>query len=128
MALALALALALTLTLALALALALTLTLTLTLSLTSTRTLTRAQVHVYTMGSRSYAQQVVNIIDPDQRLIFGRIMTRKDGEESFIKGLAHIVPNEAERRGCLVLDDRIQAWPPTTLTLTLTLNLPSTLP
>ena len=81
------------------------------------------QLHVYTMGSRSYAQQVVNIIDPDQRLIFGRIMTRKDGEESFIKGLAHIVPNEAERRGCLVLDDRIQAWPPTTLTLTLTLNL-----
>ena len=79
------------------------------------------------MGSRSYAQQVVNIIDPDQRLIFGRIMTRKDGEESFIKGLAHIVPNEAERRGCLVLDDRIQAWPPTTLTLTLTLNLTLTL-
>ena len=85
------------------------------------------QVHVYTMGSRSYAQQVVNIIDPDQRLIFGRVLTRKDGEESFIKGLAHIVPNEAERRGCLVLDDRIQAWPRSTLTLTLTINLTLTL-
>ena len=70
---------------------------------------------------------MVDIIDPDQRLIFGRIMTRKDGEESFIKGLAHIVPDEAERRGCLVLDDRIQAWPRSTLALTPTLNLTLTL-
>ena len=58
-----------------------------------------ATLHVYTMGSKSYAFQVVEIIDPQHKLIFGRILTRSDGHESFIKELVHILPDAAERRG-----------------------------
>ena len=96
-----------------------------------------ATIHVYTMGSKSYCSEVIEIIDPGKDLIEGRVrklpsggspwrraqpgpscgplqvMCRKDSAgESFTKSLTHIFDSkDDERLACaLVMDDRIDAW------------------
>ena len=71
-----------------------------------------ATVHVYTMGSKSYATEVIGIIDPTKELIVGRVLCRRDSApEAFVKSLTHLFPVNAEaRRAALILDDRQEAW------------------
>jgi len=50
-----------------------------------------ADVHIYTMGAKSYIREVLNAIDPDIELIKGRVLCREDGmTETFIKSLTHL--------------------------------------
>lgn len=37
-------------------------------------------MHIYTMGSRSYADAIVRIIDPTGRLFQDRVLTRDENE------------------------------------------------
>ena len=71
-----------------------------------------ATVHVYTMGSKSYATEVIGIIDPTKELIVGRVLCRRDSApEAFVKSLTHLFPEDEEtRRAALILDDRQEAW------------------
>ena len=72
-----------------------------------------ATVHVYTMGSKSYATEVVAIIDPTKELIKGRVLCRMDSApDAFTKSLSHLFPDEERRSSALVLDDRVDAWDP----------------
>ena len=71
-----------------------------------------ATLHVYTMGSKSYATEVLKIIDPQHNFIKGRMMCRSDEAESFIKSLEHLGWDAETQRGSLVLDDRVQACGP----------------
>lgn len=76
------------------------------------------ELHVYTMGSRSYAQAVVNIFDPEGRLFYDRILSRDDSGivESHLqaagggskKNLKRIFP--ADDNTVIVIDDRADVW------------------
>ena len=75
-------------------------------------------VHVYTMGAKAYAGQVMDIIDPKQ-LVEGRVLCRKDDHHGqIIKSLDHVFVDEQQRvdvqrcRRALVLDDRADVWDP----------------
>jgi TFIIF-interacting CTD phosphatase-like protein len=46
-------------------------------------TATKYQMHIYTMGTRAYAEEVCAAIDPDGKLFGGRILSRDEsGSES----------------------------------------------
>lgn len=41
-------------------------------------TATKYEMHVYTMGTRAYAEQVCSAIDPDGKLFRGRLLSRDE--------------------------------------------------
>jgi len=66
-----------------------------------------ADVHIYTMGSRSYTREVLNAIDPDIKLVAGRVFCREDGQpDNFLKSLTHLHSDVAVRGPCSVLHRR----------------------
>lgn len=68
------------------------------------------ELHVYTMGSRSYAHAVVKLFDCDGRLFHDRILSRDDNEIiENRKKLERIFPTDD--RMVLVIDDRADVWP-----------------
>lgn len=68
------------------------------------------ELHVYTMGSRSYAHSVVKLFDSDGRLFNDRILSRDDNEIiENRKKLERIFPTDD--RMVLVIDDRSDVWP-----------------
>jgi hypothetical protein len=45
---------------------------------------TKYEMHVYTMGTRTYAEEVCAAIDPDGKIFRGRILSRDEsGSESY---------------------------------------------
>lgn len=58
-----------------------------------------ADVHIYTMASKSYTREVLNAIDPEIKLVAGRVFCREDGQpDSFLKSLTHLQSDKAVRR------------------------------
>lgn len=41
------------------------------------------EMHVYTMGTRTYADAICNIIDPDGKVFGGRILSRDESGSEF---------------------------------------------
>ena len=68
------------------------------------------ELHVYTMGSRSYAEAVVKLFDQDKRLFYDRILSRDDAGSGLEhrKNLRRIFPTDD--RTVLVIDDRVDVW------------------
>lgn len=68
------------------------------------------ELHIYTMGSRPYADQVARLIDPDKRLFSGRITSREDFEEGRCnqKSISRLFPCDDSM--VLVVDDREDVW------------------
>ena len=73
------------------------------------------ELHVYTMGSRSYARAVVRLFDPEGALFYDRILSRDDvvDFDSFTSGeqrknLKRIFP--ADDSTVLIVDDRADVW------------------
>ncbi|KAG2315929.1 hypothetical protein Bca4012_066771 [Brassica carinata] len=63
-------------------------------------------MHVYTMGTRSYAESILKLIDPD-RFYFGhRVITRD--ESPCTKTLDFVF---ADDRGVMIVDDTRDVWP-----------------
>jgi len=57
-----------------------------------------ADVHIYTMAWRSYTREVLNSIDPDAKLVAGRVFCREDGQtDTFLKSLTHLQSDMAVR-------------------------------
>jgi len=77
-----------------------------------------ADVHIYTMAAKSYTRKVLNAIDPEVRLIRGRVLCREDNQpDNFSKSLSHLQPADAEpaeldefKAAYLVVDDRDEVW------------------
>jgi RNA polymerase II subunit A-like phosphatase len=84
------------------------------------------ELHIYTMGSRSYAHAVVKLFDPDGKLFHDRILSRDDSESKPVKFvhrltfffflvmenrkmLTRIFPTDD--RMVVVIDDRSDIWP-----------------
>jgi len=63
-------------------------------------------MHVYTMGSSSYAKQVLKLIDPDKVFFGKRVITRE--ASPFNKSLDLLA---ADKRRVVIVDDTVHVWP-----------------
>ncbi|KAJ0973543.1 hypothetical protein J5N97_021502 [Dioscorea zingiberensis] len=74
------------------------------------------ELHVYTLGMKSYAAEIVKILDPTGTLFQGRVISRGDksdlpnggGESSLIKDFNKVQRLESD---VLIMDDTINVWP-----------------
>ncbi|KAL4882830.1 hypothetical protein BJY04DRAFT_35756 [Aspergillus karnatakaensis] len=66
------------------------------------------ELHIYTMGTRSYAQAIANIIDPDRKLFGDRILSRDESGSLSVKNLHRIFP--VDTRMVVIIDDRGDVW------------------
>lgn len=68
------------------------------------------QLHIYTMGSRPYADQVARIIDPENCLFHGRVTSREDFAEGAWnrKKLERLFPCDDSL--AVIVDDREDVW------------------
>ncbi|KAH9178811.1 hypothetical protein EDB89DRAFT_2111688 [Lactarius sanguifluus] len=65
---------------------------------------TKYEMHVYTMGTRAYAEEVCNAIDPDGKSFGGRILSRDEsGKEPTTS-----IPVDTSM--VVVIDDRADVW------------------
>lgn len=66
------------------------------------------ELHIYTMGTRQYAQQIAKIIDPAQKYFGDRIVSRDESGSMHAKDLARIFP--VDQRAAVIIDDRADVW------------------
>ncbi|KAJ2467407.1 CTD phosphatase Fcp1 [Coemansia sp. RSA 2322] len=66
------------------------------------------EMHIYTMGIRSYANAVAALIDPEQRYFNGRILSRDDSGSVTRKTLKRLFPIDTSM--VAILDDRADVW------------------
>lgn len=65
-------------------------------------------MHIYTMGTRSYAEAVVREIDPNGLLFQDRILSRDENGSMTKKRLERLFPSDTSK--VVVLDDRGDVW------------------
>ncbi|KAI0230360.1 CTD phosphatase Fcp1 [Massospora cicadina] len=66
------------------------------------------ELHVYTMGTRPYAEAVAQAIDPTGKYFAGRILSRDENGSQFKKDVKRLFP--ADSSMVVVLDDRPDVW------------------
>ncbi|CAD25621.1 similarity to HYPOTHETICAL TRANSMEMBRANE PROTEINS YHG4_yeast [Encephalitozoon cuniculi GB-M1] len=66
------------------------------------------EIHVYTMGTRAYAERIVEIIDPSGKYFDDRIITRDENQGVLVKRLSRLFPHD--HRNIVILDDRPDVW------------------
>ncbi|KAI9361840.1 hypothetical protein BD770DRAFT_425557 [Pilaira anomala] len=66
------------------------------------------EMHIYTMGTRSYAEAVVKEIDPTGILFQDRILSRDENGSMTKKRLERLFPSDTSK--VVVLDDRGDVW------------------
>lgn len=74
------------------------------------RVAVKFNLHIYTMGSRLYADRVARLIDPDSRFFGGRITSREDFPEGKCnqKSIERLFPCDDSM--VLIIDDREDVW------------------
>ncbi|PFH49674.1 hypothetical protein AMATHDRAFT_147139 [Amanita thiersii Skay4041] len=66
------------------------------------------EMHVYTMGTRAYAEQVCSAIDPDGKLFGGRLLSRDESGSLTQKSLRRLFPCDTSM--VVIIDDRADVW------------------
>ncbi|KAL4810259.1 hypothetical protein BDV18DRAFT_130608 [Aspergillus unguis] len=66
------------------------------------------ELHIYTMGTRSYAQAIAGIIDPERKLFGDRILSRDESGSLSVKNLHRIFP--VDTKMVVIIDDRGDVW------------------
>jgi RNA polymerase II subunit A C-terminal domain phosphatase len=66
------------------------------------------EIHIYTMGTREYAEKIAEHIDPDGTYFHDRIVTRDENLGLLSKSLDRLFPSN--HRNVVVLDDRADIW------------------
>ncbi|KIY50645.1 hypothetical protein FISHEDRAFT_12865, partial [Fistulina hepatica ATCC 64428] len=66
------------------------------------------EMHVYTMGTRAYAEEVCAIIDSDGRAFGGRILSRDESGSMTQKSLQRLFP--CDQSMVVIIDDRSDVW------------------
>jgi len=66
------------------------------------------ELHVYTMGTRSYAQHVCQIVDPQQKIFGDRILSRDESGSMQMKNLKRLFPVDTDM--VVIIDDRADVW------------------
>ena len=52
---------------------------------------TKYEMHVYTMGTRAYAEEVCAAIDPDGKFFGGRLLSRDESGSTYLSNLVMLV-------------------------------------
>ncbi|TEB38761.1 hypothetical protein FA13DRAFT_1808630 [Coprinellus micaceus] len=66
------------------------------------------EMHVYTMGTRAYAEQVCAIIDPEGKIFGPRILSRDESGSLTQKSLKRLFPCDTSM--VVIIDDRADVW------------------
>jgi len=66
------------------------------------------EMHVYTMGTRTYADEICKVIDPDGKIFGGRILSRDESGSMSSKSLVRLFPTDQSM--VVVIDDRADVW------------------
>ncbi|KAH8099249.1 hypothetical protein BXZ70DRAFT_942864 [Cristinia sonorae] len=66
------------------------------------------EMHVYTMGTRAYAEEVCAAIDPDGKFFGGRILSRDESGSMTQKSLQRLFP--CDQSMVVIIDDRADVW------------------
>ncbi|KAI8910234.1 RNA polymerase II subunit A C-terminal domain phosphatase [Gorgonomyces haynaldii] len=66
------------------------------------------ELHIYTMGSRTYAHAVANILDPEKTIFKDRILSRDDSGSFTVKSIQRLFP--CDQSMVVVIDDRADVW------------------
>ncbi|KAI9033232.1 HAD-like domain-containing protein [Hyaloraphidium curvatum] len=66
------------------------------------------ELHIYTMGTRSYADAVAKALDPEGTLFGGRVLSRDESGSFLHKSLSRLFPYEQSM--VVVVDDRADVW------------------
>lgn len=67
------------------------------------------ELHVYTMGTRAYAQNIAKIVDPDGKLFGNRVISRDENGSITAKSLHRLFPVSTNM--VVIIDDRADVWP-----------------
>ena len=66
------------------------------------------ELHIYTMGTRAYAQHIATIVDPDRRVFGDRILSRDESGSLTVKNLQRLFPIDTKM--VVIIDDRGDVW------------------
>ncbi|KAK5168636.1 CTD phosphatase Fcp1 [Saxophila tyrrhenica] len=66
------------------------------------------ELHIYTMGTRAYADNIVKIIDPDRKFFGQRILSRDESGSMTAKNLKRLFP--VDTKMVVIIDDRGDVW------------------
>ena len=66
------------------------------------------ELHIYTMGTRAYAQHIAELVDPDRKVFGDRILSRDESGSLVAKNLQRIFPVDTNM--VVVIDDRGDVW------------------
>ncbi|EFX03725.1 RNA polymerase 2 ctd phosphatase [Grosmannia clavigera kw1407] len=70
---------------------------------------TMYELHVYTMGTRTYATNIAQIVDPNQKLFGNRVISRDENGNIIAKSLQRLFPVSTNM--AVIIDDRADVWP-----------------
>ncbi|KAL8925173.1 MAG: hypothetical protein Q9208_003678 [Pyrenodesmia sp. 3 TL-2023] len=66
------------------------------------------EMHIYTMGTRGYAQKIAEIIDPEGKYFGNRILSRDESGSLVAKSLQRLFP--VDTKMVVIIDDRGDVW------------------
>ena len=66
------------------------------------------ELHIYTMGTRAYAKNIADIIDPQQKIFGDRILSRTESGSITAKSLQRLFP--VDTKMVVIIDDRGDVW------------------
>lgn len=66
------------------------------------------ELHIYTMGTRSYAKHISRIIDPESKIFGNRILSRSENGSFTVKSLQRLFP--VDTKMVVIIDDRGDVW------------------
>ena len=66
------------------------------------------ELHIYTMGTRQYAKNIAEIIDPEEKIFGDRILSRDESGSMIAKNLQRLFP--VDTKMVVIIDDRADVW------------------
>ena len=66
------------------------------------------ECHIYTMGTRAYAKNIAEIIDPQHKIFGDRILSRDESGSMTAKNLQRLFP--VDTKMVVIIDDRADVW------------------
>ncbi|KAF4554617.1 putative NLI interacting factor-like phosphatase 1 [Elsinoe fawcettii] len=66
------------------------------------------ECHIYTMGTRAYAQNIAKIVDPQGKIFGDRILSRDESGSMTVKSLRRLFP--VDTKMVVIIDDRGDVW------------------
>ncbi|MCJ1441138.1 MAG: Carboxy-terminal domain (CTD) phosphatase [Stictis urceolatum] len=66
------------------------------------------ELHIYTMGTRAYAQNIAKLVDPDRKIFGDRILSRDESGSMVAKNLQRLFP--VDTKMVVIIDDRGDVW------------------